>query len=382
MEPIYTPAELAELHAYAGPLYISFGVNLVVWPLLLGLFAWRFSRLFPSTLWQQPWWRSSLTFCLCYFLSLALLYLPLDIWLEYVREREYGLATQSLPAFLWDTVKRWLVTIASVAALAVGVFGVARKTRHWWWLVAVASSLALVVSAAVDPYRSALFVEHTPLEPGALRTRLEAVLARASVEFQEIRVVHTSVKSVRVEAAFAGTGPTRTILLTDTLLKHMTEEEVGAAVAHEAGHVHQPRGYARALSVLALFALLAFWEWLFRRAAARRWYGTEARGDVRVLPVLMLAFTLVLRVATPVAEARSRQREYDADAYAVKLLGDTASLRSLLVKLARINKTDPSPPRWYVLAGGASHPPMNERLAALTGEASPSPGTSRDGDAR
>ena len=36
----------------------------------------------------------------------------------------------------------------------------------------------------------------------------------------------------------------------------------------------------------------------------------------------------------------------------------------MLVKLARINKADPKPPRWYVLKG-MSHPPMGERLAVI-----------------
>ncbi len=375
MEPIYSSEELAQLADYLAPTYFIAAVNLVTWPLVLALFAFTFWRLYPrlplgaaqgpaGRLWGDGTWLPTLLFALAYFFSLVLLYLPVEVWLGYVRERQYGMVHQSPGSFLWDAAKSLSLYAASIAALALGVFGVARRTKHWWWLVALASSLVFVASAALEPYGSQLYVEHSPLPAGPLRERLTGLLRRAEVPFSELRVVHTSVNSVRVQAAFGGSGPTRTILLTDTLLASMTDDEVAAAVAHEIGHVRESRGPGRVLSVLALFVLLGFWEWLFRAAARRRWFGVRTRGDVRVLPLLMLVFNLVMRVSGPVAEAVSRQRELEADRIAVELTGDPATLSSLLRKLTRLNRTDPDPPRWYVLLL-SSHPPMNERLAAI-----------------
>ncbi len=386
MEPLYTAAELVEIEAYHSPVYTAALVDLVVWPVVLALlaaFAWRWypARLArgagdsPLTrIWGDAGWKPSLVFALGYFLLLSLINLPVNVWFGYVREHEFGMSNESLGAYLLDGLKSQALMLLSVSALTFGLFGVARKTKHWWWLVGLAASLALVVSTAMDPYRARLYVDQTPLADGPVRTRITEVLKKADIAFADILVVHTSEKSKRVQAAFAGTGPTRTILLTDTLLTSMSENEVVAAVAHEAGHVHESRWPGRVLSPLAVFALLGFLEWLFRVAAKRTWYGITQRGDVRVLPLLVLVFDLTVQLVTPFTAALSRQRELAADLYALQLTGDATSLTSLFTQLGRINKVDPSPPRWYVLSG-VSHPTIAQRIEAIQKNATPPPMT-------
>ena len=354
-------------------------MDLVVWPVLLVLvvryltrplhrLATRWGariRLAPlARVWGGPDWSATVLFALLFFGFFAVLTLPFDVWSGFVHEREFGLSTETLGSFVLDGLKQQALRVASVSALAFGLFGLARRTQHWWWLVGIAAAFTLVLSTAIDPYRARLYVDQTSLETGPLRARLSAMLDGAQIPFSDIYVVHTGAKSVRVQAAFAGTGPTRSILLTDTLLEKMTEPEVVAAVAHEAGHVSESRWPGRILSPLAVFGLLGLAEWLFRRSTALGWFGISARGDVRVLPLLVLVFDLATTVLTPFSAAASRERELAADQFALRLTGEPAALTSLLVKLGRINKTDPSPPRWYVLSG-VSHPTIAQRVEAI-----------------
>lgn len=379
MEPLYSATELAEVRAYHAPIYTAAAVDLVLWPLVL-LAAARFLTrpLFGlatrwtarvrvpalSRVWGGDDWAPAVLFAVLFFGVFSLVTAPVDVWFGFVREREFGLSHESFASFLFDGLKRQALLVASVSALAFGLFGVARRTRRWWWLVGLAASLVLIVSTAIDPYRAKLYFEQTSLPEGPLRGRLTELLGRAELPFGDIVVVHSGAKSVRVQAAFAGTGPTRTILLTDTLLAAMSEDEIVAAVAHEAGHVSESRWPGRVLTPLAVFALLGVAEWLFRRSSERRWFGITARGDVRVLPLLILVFDLAVSAVTPVSAAFARERERAADRFAVMLTGRPDALASLLVKLGRINKVDPEPPRWYVLAG-VSHPTIVERVAAL-----------------
>jgi STE24 endopeptidase len=326
--------------------------------------------------WGDRTWSTTVVFALLYFGLFALLTLPLEVWSS-THERAFGLSTETPLAWALDALKAHLLLLVAVTALAFGLFGLARRTPRWWWLVGVASSLVLLGSVASDPYRSRLYVDDEPLPAGPLRTRLAVILAAANLPFGDILVVKTSEKSVRVQAAFAGTGPTRTVLLTDTLLSSMSEAEIAAAVAHEAGHVSESRWAGRVSTPLAILALLGFIEWLFRRSAERGWFGITARADVRVLPLVLVVFDLTMMLATPVSAAVARERELAADRYAFELTRDPASLGSLLTKLARINKADPDPPRWYVLSG-VSHPTMRERLQqleALQKKATPPPMT-------
>jgi STE24 endopeptidase len=313
-------------------------------------------------------------FALLFFGALALAALPVAAWFDFVRERQFGLSTQGFAAFAWDELKAHVLFAAAVAALAFGLFGVARRTARWWWLVGLACGGALGLSAALDPYRGRLYVDQAPLPEGPLRARLAGLLEAAHVEWGDIVVVETSKKSVKVQAAFSGSGPTRTILLTDTLLAQMSEEEIVAAVAHEAGHVREDRWAGRVAVPLAVLALLGCIEWLSRLAARRRWFDITERADVRVLPLVALLFDLVMTASGPIAGWRGREREYAADRFAVALTGAPRHLSSLLVKLARVNKADPAPPAWYVLLG-ASHPPLGERLGALQKNATPPPTT-------
>lgn len=389
-EGLFTAQHLAEVRAYHAPLYTWALVDLVASPLLLLGAAtllpgplhrlsarlgasWRSAPM--TRAWGGSSWSTAVLFAVMWFGLFSLLHLPAEVWLGYVREKAWGLSRYSADAWARDALKAQLLFTAAVAALAFGLYGLARRTRHWWWVLGLVASGAMVASTALDPWRGRIYVDQAPLPSGALRSRLESVLAKAGVEFSDILVDQVSDKTVRVQAAFAGTGPTRAILLTDTLLASMTEDEVAAAVAHEAAHVHESRWFGRLLSPLVLLLFLGWIEWLFRRSARHRWLGITERADIRTLPLVVLVFDLSMLAAAPAIAVRSRARELEADRYAVQLTGDAAAFRSMLVTVARVNKTDPVPPRWYVLKG-LSHPPLVERLAALPEvgrEAPPSP---------
>ena len=111
----------------------------------------------------------------------------------------------------------------------------------------------------------------------------------------------TSVTSKRVQAYFAGQGPTRTIVLNDVLLQQFSEGEIVAAVAHEAGHVNEAQWPDRIASSLALVAFLFAIDWLLRRAAARGWFGATRFADIRTLPLISLLYFSVMLTAAPVS---------------------------------------------------------------------------------
>lgn len=375
-EPIFTATELAEVKAYHAPRYTFEAVDTLLWPVLLVLvvrfltvplyrLATRLTAHWRSRVLERVWrgtgWGATVVFALLLFGLFSLVTLPTDIWFGFVREHQYGLATSSPWVFAVDSFKAHLVTAVAVLSLAFGLFGLARRLTHWWWVMGLVGSLVMTASAAIDPYRSRLYVEQRPLPDGALRTRILALMKAANVEVADVLVDETLSRTVRLQAYFAGTGPTRTIVLNDALLKNLTDDEILAAVAHEAGHVHESRWPAWVLSSLSLFAFLGLVEWLFRGSAKRGWFGITERADVRTLPLILLVFDLSMSAAGPVSGWLSRRREWAADRYAMTLTKDPGAFASMLVKAARVNKMDPHPPRWLVLKG-SSHPPIGERV--------------------
>ncbi|ATB42606.1 hypothetical protein CYFUS_008085 [Cystobacter fuscus] len=394
MEPLFTPAQLAEIKAYHQPLYIGSAVSPLVYlgvlALILGALvrpfhrgaeacaAWlsrqlAFLRTAPVSrvilqaldrIWGEPGWGAALLFALFVDLFIQLVHTPSNIYFDYVLEHRYGMSTYTPLRYALDELKGLALSAIATSMLVLGLYGLARRVKRWWLVLGIPSALLLLVASALDPYRGQLYFEQTPLEPGPLRERIAALMARAHVPFEDVRVEKTSVASKRLQAYFAGQGPTRTIVLNDVIVKELSPEEILAAVAHEAGHVHEPKWPGRIASSVALIALLFAIDRVLRLAAKRGWFGTTRFADIRTLPLLWLLSFLVFFLSTPVSAAFSREREREADRYALQLTQDPSAFRRMLVKAARVNKMDPDPPRWAVLKGH-SHPPLSERLAAV-----------------
>lgn len=393
MEPLFTPEQLEQLRAYRDPQYfwslIALPLNLV----LLGLVV-RFSgplhsacervaaglerrlgsarevpvlRALPAALgklWGGSGWGAALLFVFVTFGVGLVWNLPLDVHLDFLHEREFGMTNQSFGRFAWHWILGTLIGASATAFVALGLFGLARRLRTWWWVLGVVCGLALSVSAALDPYRTRIFTGQSPLEEGALRERIVGVLQKAEVEFEDIFVEKTSKETRRVQAYFAGKGVTRRIVLSDTLLEAFTEQEILAVIAHEAAHVRESKALNYLGAALGLLAFLFLIHRLFLANVNRSWFAGAQYGDVRLFPAVLLCFSVLSGVVEPASNAFSRARELEADRFALELQDDAAAFRSMLTKAARINRMDPDPPWWLVLKS-YSHPPVRERLAAV-----------------
>lgn len=394
MQPIFTPAELLEVHAYARPFYVWIAVRdlvtLGVFAALLGLGVrplyaaalrgaraatersrWVVTvpvvRVVPAALtrmWSGPGWGTALLFSLLYVLFLAAVYLPKDAYFGYFHPLRFGLSNHTPYSFISDSLKALVLQVLATAFLAFGLFGLARRLRQWWWVLGIAAGLALLFSSVLDPFRSRLYNTQRPLASGPLRDQITDLMAKANIEFANVVVEETSRTGTTVNAYFAGQGPTRTIVLTDTLVEKLAPDEVLAAVAHEAGHIHEPRWLRRALASLALLGFLFAVHRIFLAAARRNWWGVTDYADIRTLPLIGFLLWGVLSVAQPVSASDARARELEADRFAVALTKDPEAFRRMLVSATRINKYDPDPPRWIEVRA-YTHPSVRTRLEHL-----------------
>lgn len=365
-EPIFTPEQLAEIQAYHWPHYVWGAVGDVV-NLGVALLLMRFAvRPLHARCARLPGghWGPSVGFALAYTMLTALLYLPVDVWFDYVLEHRFGLSNDTPATYAADWLMGHALHAVAVAGVAGGMFELARRTRWWWALLGVPCAVLLLVSASIDPFRDAIYFTQTPLPQGELRERITELMTRAGVEVGDVLVEGASRSTVRLGAYFAGRGPTRRIVLNDTMVKTLTVDETLAAVAHEAGHVHESRWPGAIASALTLLAFLFGVDRLLKLVARKRWWGVEQPADIRALPLVMTAFSICSLIAQPVSAAFSREREREADRYALRLTQNPEAFRSMLVKAARVNKMDPDPPRWAELKG-RTHPSIRERIEAI-----------------
>ena len=288
--------------------------------------------------------------------------LPVAFYQSFLLERRYGLSSETFGAWLADYLKAALLVILVAVAGAEVVYTAMRWSPHWWWLPAAACfSGAMVLLARIAPVALfPLFYHFEPLERDALRARLEALSIRAGIPVLGAYVWGLGDKTKRANAALIGTGSTRRILLSDTLLANYSDDEIEVILAHEMGHHVQ--GDIRTglvleslliLGSLAGGALILSWWW--------HAFGLAGPSDVAGLPLLFLVAALVTVAAAPGVNALSRRNERRADRYALALTGHTEAFVSAMRRLGAQNLAEERPSRVAVWLFH-THPPIEERI--------------------
>lgn len=162
----------------------------------------------------------------------------------------------------------------------------------------------------------------------------------------------------------AGLGPSKQVVLYDTLLRSGSEDETAFVVSHELGHQRENHVVKSLLiSFVGLFVGFAALKVLSSRGGLWEWGGASGIGDLRAIPILLL-FSLVAGLLTlPVQNTVSRVFEEKADDVALELTEDPDTAIRSFRRLALSNLADLRPPRIAVL-WLFSHPPIADRIEA------------------
>ena len=303
-----------------------------------------------------------------YALALAVLQealsFPLTWYRGFLLDRRYGLSTEPFKAWLADHGKACILGLLLAVAGALFVYAALGKWPTWWWLISAAAFMAAVggIAMAAPVVLLPLFYRFTPLERESLRARLLDLSNRAGVPVLGVYEWALGEKTRRANAALVGTGSTRRIIISDTLLTQYSDDEIEVILAHElAHHVHGDilKGLVVEFALLlasfgvAALALHAGWERL----------GLASPADVAGLPVLMLAGGATMLAATPWVNALSRLHERDADRFALDLTGQPGAFISAMRRLASQNLAEPHPSN-LTLWLFHTHPPIEQRIAA------------------
>ena len=290
-------------------------------------------------------------------LSLWLAGLPLGAVSHWWRRR-YDLSEQAYAGWLRDQAVSLGVQVVLVAVAVAGAMWLASKLGAAWWvaggpaLVAVAVVFVLAQPLVVQP----LFNRFEPLPDRALAERIENLAQQEGVEVDKVLVADASRRTTTANAYVAGIGPTRRVVLYDTMLDgRFTEGEILSVSAHELAHV----GRRHLWKGLAWFALLAI-PGVFLVA-----WVTERRGGLtepRLVPLAVAVALAWFLVTQPFANLVSRRYEAEADWLALTATRDPESAVALDRRLVLTSLGDPNPPAWVTVWLG-THPPALDRIA-------------------
>jgi len=238
------------------------------------------------------------------------------------------------------------MAILFIAVVAAAFWVISFLPALWWvvlwcFLLVVSLILNLLLAGVIVP----IFYKTGPLENEDLKQRFCSLVQKAGVLIKGIYTIRFGGKQTTANAALAGIGRYKRILLSDTLLADYTPEEIEAVIAHELGHLKNRDGAGVFLfQALILFACL--WITAIVCATLAEPLGFSGIGDIAMLPLMILVFALVNMIFSPLSNAVMRSFETAADDFAIRLTGNPSAFISMLTKLMRQNLAEVNPPLW------------------------------------
>ncbi|KAJ7069123.1 metalloendopeptidase [Mycena amicta] len=166
--------------------------------------------------------------------------IPLSTYKTFVLEEKHGFNKTTAPGFASDHAKALVAAWSLVGFVALALWGL---TRAVTWLGGLsfawmAGGFLLVVlpllSITMVIYRQLIqppFNTFSPLRPGEIRLRVEALAKKLHFPLKNIYEINSSTRGTH-----SGAYLWITLVMSDTLLQHCTPEQIEAVVAHELGH--------------------------------------------------------------------------------------------------------------------------------------------------
>jgi Zn-dependent protease with chaperone function len=314
----------------------------------------------------KSWYLTVGVYVVFYLAMVFLIDFPLSYYEGFVRQHAYGLSNQTAGKWLGDSLIRVAVEmVVGFAFTWVPYLLLARAPGRWWQITTVLAIPFLLATVFIKPiWIDPLYNKYGPMKNQALERSILALARRAGIDGSRVFEVEKSVDTKTVNAYVTGLWGTKRIVLWDTLLARLNEQEILVVMAHETGHYvlgHVVRSILLSSTILLVGLFLV--DRLGRRLVARfsRLLRFDNLADIASVPLLLMLIQFSTLLLGPVAMAYSRYQEHEADRFALDLTGDNHAGAMAFVKLQHENLSNPHPGLVYQIFR-ASHPSTSERI--------------------
>lgn len=331
--------------------------------LVAGGFGWYNSwvvSLTDSVVWQ------TILFVVGLSVVSSVLDIPFDYYATFRIEEKYGFNKTTRRVYWLDTVKELVLSLVLGGVLLALVVWFYTWAGTYFWLYAWGAVtlfsvfMAMFYSQLIVP----LFNKQTPLQEGSLRNKIQAFAGKVGFKLDNIYVIDGSKRSTKANAYFTGLGPKKRVVLYDTLIDELTEEEIVAVLAHEVGH-YKKRHTLRSMVVSVIQMGVLFW--LFSLCVNNAALSEALGGDRAYFQLGLIAFAILYSPVNLILgvgmNVWSRSNEYEADAFAARYYeGDylVSGLKKISVK--SLSNLTPHPLYEYIYY---SHPSLLKRIDAI-----------------
>ncbi len=305
-----------------------------------------------------------------FWLSLAsfVAIFPLQ-YISYKVSKTYNISTQTFSMWMKDEFTDFWVNYLMMFIIVTVLYGLMKRFKQRWWLAAWALSVPFTIfmmfvqPVLIDP----LYNDFYPLKDKALEEQILSLADKAKIPTDHVFEVDMSEKTNSLNAYVTGVGSNSRIVLWDTTLEKLTDEEILFVMAHEMAHYVEKHIYIG----IAIYLVLSFFG-LFLTAKLMRGIVANYKDDMKVssvsslssLPLFLMITSMLLFTVSPFSNWISRYEETRADRYAIELTGDKVAAISSFQKLSKVGLSQVNPPL-LVKIFRYGHPTMLERLTML-----------------
>lgn len=290
-------------------------------------------------------------------------------YISYTLSKTYNISTQSFAAWMKDELIDFWVNYAFMFVIVIVLYWLMNKFKTYWWLFAWLFSVPFTLfimflqPVVIDP----LYNDFTPLKNKELETKILDLAAQANIPAEHVFEVDMAEKTNALNAYVTGIGSNSRIVLWDTTLNKLNDDQILFIMAHEMAHYVEKHIYIGIagyllMSLIGLYLVSRLLNW-----AIKRW-GKEFKlkhpGDLRSLPLFLMFLSMMLFAASPVTNLVSRYQETRADDYAIEMTGNTDAAISAFQELTKAGLSQVNPP-WLVKIFRYGHPTMLERISRL-----------------
>lgn len=299
-------------------------------------------------------------------LILKIFEFPLDYYAGFLRKHSYGLSTQSFNKWFVDWLKYSSLNIATTSMLFLFIYMMMKKKERFWWaIVGGASIVFLFISTYLNPtVIDPLFNKYSNVKDVTLEMKINNLVGKTIVGKCNVFEVNKSEETKEMNAYMTGLANSKRIVLWDTTIKQLTDQEVLCIVAHEMGHYILGHIWKAVMLGGTLLTLIFFLVYKVGNFLVRILPGSlriYSLRDKASLPLLIILINIFMFLASPPVNYYSRYTEKEADRFELELTRDNVNVIKSTIKLHENSLVLPEVGVLYK-AFNYNHPTFIERV--------------------
>jgi STE24 endopeptidase len=297
----------------------------------------------------------------------TVLSIPFSLYDTFKIENKYGFNRTTARLWITDSVKSLLLSTVIIGIVVSVALWLIQSSPHYWWIWVWCFYLVFSLFIMyISPYvLEPLFNKFTPIEEEGLVQKIREVMQKVGIKVGRVFRMDASKRSRHTNAYFTGIGKVKRIILYDTLLEKMDQNEILAVLSHEAGH-WKKRHVLKLIIISEITSFIGIYI-SFRILQTDLLTNLfQIEPDTFFAKVIIMGFigSIISFPLIPIGNYVSRRFERQADRFAYELTEEKESISRALIKLSKDNLSNLYPHPLYA-AFYYSHPPVIQRINSV-----------------